>query len=100
MKDLIEKDTTDSGDNIRDVIKLLKQNEISLIPINLPKDYPFEVFDIILRSESGAYFDELVRSGKVDNMVQQNQNLELIALDNRASFQLLNIYKQIDLDLN
>ena len=30
-------------------------------------------FDIILRSESGAHFDELVRSGKVDIMVQQNQ---------------------------
>ena len=73
LKDLIEKDTTDSGDNIRDVIKLLKQNGISLLPINLPKNYPFKVFDIILRSESGAHFDELVRSGKVDNMVQQNQ---------------------------
>ena len=73
LKDIIEKDTTDSGKNIRNAIKLLKQIGVNLLPINLPKNYPFKVFDIILRSESGAYFDRLVRSGKVDNMVQQNQ---------------------------
>lgn len=42
--------------------------------IQLPKDYPFEAFDIILRAESGAFFDELVRSGDVDKMVQQHQD--------------------------
>ena len=64
------------------------------------KNYPFKVFDIILRSESGAYFDELVRSGKVDNMVQQNQKSRANSLRQSRFIQLLNIYKQIDLDLN
>jgi Asp-tRNA(Asn)/Glu-tRNA(Gln) amidotransferase A subunit family amidase len=39
----------------------------------LPDDFPFSVFDIILRAESGAFFDELVLSGRVDDMVEQHK---------------------------
>tara|TARA_A100001011_G_C14315775_1_gene847908 strand:+ start:494 stop:1912 length:1419 start_codon:yes stop_codon:yes gene_type:complete len=73
LKNLIEKDTTDSGDNLRKAIKLLQKNGVKTIPVELPKNFPYEVFDIILRAEAGAFFDELVRSGEVDKMVQQNK---------------------------
>ena len=73
LKNLIDMDSTDSGDNLRKALKKLKENGINPIPIELPKNFPYNVFDIILRAESGAFFDELVRSGGVDKMVQQHQ---------------------------
>jgi Asp-tRNA(Asn)/Glu-tRNA(Gln) amidotransferase A subunit family amidase len=73
LKNLIDMDSTDSGDNLRKALKKLKENGINPIPIELPKNFPHNVFDIILRAESGAFFDELVRSGGVDKMVQQHQ---------------------------
>ncbi|MCL6261406.1 amidase [Aquiflexum sp. TKW24L] len=42
--------------------------------VELPKDYPFSVFDIILRAEAGAFFDELVLSGRDSLMVEQNKS--------------------------
>ena len=73
LKQLIENDTTDSGDNLRTAMEVLKRKGIKPIPIELPKNFPYEVFDIILRAEAGAFFDELVRSGEVDKLVLQNQ---------------------------
>ncbi len=71
LNEELVKDTTSVGDNIRAVMKLLKNSGIDPTPIALPKNLPFNAFDIILRSESGAMFDDLVRSGRVDVMVQQ-----------------------------
>jgi Asp-tRNA(Asn)/Glu-tRNA(Gln) amidotransferase A subunit family amidase len=45
----------------------------NLIAIELPEDFPFEAFDIILRSEAGAFFDELILSGRDSLMVEQHQ---------------------------
>ena len=74
LKQLIDKDTTESGDNLRAAIDVLTQEGgVELIPLELPEKFPYEAFDIILRAEAGAFFDELVRSGEVDKMVQQNQ---------------------------
>ena len=73
LKDIIEKDTTESGDKLRAALEILRQAGVEPVPIELPKNFPYEVFDIILRAEAGAFFDELVRSGGVDKMVQQNQ---------------------------
>ena len=73
LKNLIDMDSTDSGDNLRKALETLKENGINPIPIELPKNFPHNVFDIILRAESGAFFDKLVRSGGVDKMVQQHQ---------------------------
>lgn len=41
--------------------------------VELPKGYPFSVFDIILRAESGAFFDELILSGRDSLMVEQDK---------------------------
>jgi hypothetical protein len=40
--------------------------------MKLPDQVPYEVFDIILRSEAGAYFDELVRSHHERELSEQN----------------------------
>lgn len=42
-------------------------------PVEMPEAVPYRGFDIILRAEAGAFFDELVRSGEVDSMVEQDQ---------------------------
>lgn len=41
--------------------------------VALPENFPFQVFDIILRAEAGAFFDELVRSNGDDLMVEQTK---------------------------
>lgn len=73
LKKDIEKDTTDSGDNLRNALKLLKDLGIEPTAVEMPKDIPYRGFDIILRAEAGAFFDELVRSGGVDTMVEQDR---------------------------
>ncbi len=73
LKNEIEADSSDSGDNLREVLKVLDDLGIERSPILLPKDYPYAGFDIILRSEAAAMFDDMVRTGKVDMMVQQTK---------------------------
>lgn len=72
LQKAIDKDTTDVGDNIRAAIEVLKSKGIEFIPVELPSSFPYNAFDIILRAEAGAFFEELVHSGKVDEMVQQD----------------------------
>ncbi|MFN3138637.1 MAG: amidase [Allomuricauda sp.] len=69
----IEKDTTESGNNLRNALKSLKEMGIDPTPVEMPEAVPYRGFDIILRAEAGAFFDELVRSGEVDSMVEQDQ---------------------------
>lgn len=73
LKEDIEKDTTESGDNLRNALKSLKEMGIEPTAVEMPEDVPYRGFDIILRAEAGAFFDELVRSGGVDVMVEQDQ---------------------------
>ena len=73
LHDLVVEDTTDTGKNIVEAMKVLTGNGLTVDTIMLPDAFPFASFDIILRAESGAFFDDLVRSGVVDKMVQQGQ---------------------------
>ncbi|MER3375478.1 MAG: amidase [Allomuricauda sp.] len=73
LKKDIEKDTTESGDNLRTALKKLEEMGVYPTPVEMPKEIPYRGFDIILRAEAGAFFDELVRSGEVDMMVEQDQ---------------------------
>lgn len=68
----IEKDTTASGDNLREALAVFEEMGIELVSVELPENMPYAGFDIILRAESGAFFDELVRNGGVDELVQQS----------------------------
>lgn len=73
LHELVEKDTTEIKQNILKAMKVLVQKGLQVDTLSLPDSFPFAAFDIILRAESGAFFDELVRSGGVNSMVQQGQ---------------------------
>lgn len=73
LKEDIERDTTAHCDNLQLAVAQFKSMGVTLTEVQLPKDVPFESFDIILRAEAGAFFDELVRSGAVDDMVEQTR---------------------------
>ena len=73
LKEDIEKDTTKGKANLLKAMATFKKMGIEPTPVALPTDVPYDGFDIILRSESGAFFDELVRSERVDHMVEQHQ---------------------------
>ena len=48
--------------------------------VKLPDDFPFRTFDIILRAEAGAFFDELLLSNKDDLMVEQTKRSRVNSL--------------------
>lgn len=69
-----DRDTTATGRNLRAQVELLK-NEfgLELDSIGLPRKFPYQVFDIVLRAEASTFFNELIRSGQVDQLVEQHQ---------------------------
>ena len=73
LKKDIEKDTSKSKVNLEKAITTFKNMGLTLNEVELPEDIPYNSFDIILRAEAGAFFDNLVRSGDVDLMVEQDQ---------------------------
>lgn len=73
LKKDIDKDTSLSKDNLEKALKTFKEMGITLDKVELPKDIPYNSFDVILRAEAGAFFDDLVRSENVDKMVEQDQ---------------------------
>jgi Asp-tRNA(Asn)/Glu-tRNA(Gln) amidotransferase A subunit family amidase len=52
-------------------LERLREAGVSLIPVELPDDYPLNALRIILNAEAGAAFDELTRSGRDDLLVRQ-----------------------------
>jgi len=72
LKEYFEKDSTDIGINNRAALVTLKEMGLNPEAVSFPKDFPYPIFDVILRAEAGAFFDELVRSEEVDKMVQQD----------------------------
>ena len=52
-------------------LAVLKTLGVDLIPVELP-ELPYAAMRLILTAEAGAAFDEFTRSGKVNQMVQQN----------------------------
>ncbi|PIB38213.1 amidase [Maribacter sp. 4G9] len=74
LKKDIDKDTSKSKDNMVKALEVFKKMGVKMESLELPKDVPFNSFDIILRAEAGAFFDDLVRSSDVDKMVEQDQS--------------------------
>ena len=74
LKKEIEEDTSRSKANLDVALKILESLGINRSPIALPTKYPYDAFDIILRAEAGAMFDDMVRSGQVDMMVEQSMS--------------------------
>ncbi len=72
LREAFEKDSSQAGENNRKALDVFRNLGIELQEIQLPKNFPFAAFDAILRAESGAFFDELIRSGKVDDLEEQH----------------------------
>ncbi|WP_299322087.1 amidase [uncultured Maribacter sp.] len=73
LKKDIEKDTSLSKDNLEKALKTFEEMGLTLTEVELPKDVPYNSFDVILRAEAGAFFDDMVRAEEVDKMVEQTQ---------------------------
>jgi Asp-tRNA(Asn)/Glu-tRNA(Gln) amidotransferase A subunit family amidase len=61
FKKMFEKDTTRTKPINEVSLKLLKDLGAELVAVEMPDSIPWAAFDIVLRAESGAFFDELVR---------------------------------------
>lgn len=72
LKNDIESDSSDMGRNLWRSLETLKGMGVNPEAIDLPKGFPYNAFDIILRAEAGAFFDDLVLSKGVDKMVEQH----------------------------
>ncbi len=72
LAEAFEQDSSDIGSNDDAALQALRDLGLNPEAIALPEDFPWRTFDIILRSEAGAFFDELVRSGEIDDMVEQD----------------------------
>ena len=55
-------------------IEVLQRLGAALVPIELPTELPTAALRIILTAEAAAAFDEITRSGRDDQMVQQTRN--------------------------
>ncbi len=72
FKKMFDKDTTKNGTNNVTSLSLLKSLGADLHEVVLPDSIPYKAFDIILRAEGGAFFDELVRTHRDRELSQQD----------------------------
>jgi Asp-tRNA(Asn)/Glu-tRNA(Gln) amidotransferase A subunit family amidase len=86
LAEAFEQDSSDIGSNDDAALQALRDLGLNPEAIALPEDFPWRTFDIILRSEAGAFFDELVRSGEIDDMVEQDYGSRPIPCGNRDSY--------------
>lgn len=73
FKNLFDTDTTRVGENNGQSLETLRKLGAVLHEVSLPPGIPFEAFDVILRAEAGAFFDELVRTHGEREMVEQHK---------------------------
>ena len=73
FKNLFDKDTTKTKPNNLASLELLKALGADLHEVSLPDTMPYAAFDIILRAEAGAFFDELVRGHRDRLLSEQNR---------------------------
>lgn len=73
LKTAFDKDSTKAGENNRAALQVFRDLGLSLTEETLPDSFPYSAFDIILRAESGAFFDDLIRSGQVDQLEEQHE---------------------------
>ncbi len=73
FKEMFDKDTTRAAANQALSLKLMKELGADLRVVAMPDSIPFDGFDIILRSEAGAFFDALVREHGDRLLSEQDQ---------------------------
>lgn len=73
LEGLFLNDTSRYAKNNTKTLAFIQKKTPVLHPTSLPKNFPFDVFDIILRAEAGAFFDEFLLTKKDETMVEQNE---------------------------
>lgn len=74
FKKLFDRDTMRSGASNKAMLETMKSLGAELHPIEMPDSVHFNAFDIILRAEAGAFFDELVREHRDRLMSEQDED--------------------------
>jgi Asp-tRNA(Asn)/Glu-tRNA(Gln) amidotransferase A subunit family amidase len=74
FKSYFNKDTTRSHLPDSIALETFKSLGAELTEVEFPEGDPYDVFDIILRAEAGAFFDELVREHRDRELGEQNAN--------------------------
>ncbi|MHA7128822.1 amidase [Algoriphagus namhaensis] len=74
FKDLFEKDSSLSRENNLEMLEQIRALGYELEEVKLPQTVYSRAFDVILRAEAGAFFDELVLSGKSVVLVEQDES--------------------------
>jgi len=72
LEDLFKNDSSRFALNNNKILKDL-QSQYSLKTLSLPNNFPYSVFDIILRSEAGAFFDDFLLNNLDSSMVEQGE---------------------------
>ncbi len=72
LKTAFGHDTANLENNVASLNAIRKMG-YDLIPIKLPTDLPVQALSIILEAEAAAAFDELTRSGKIDELTRQEK---------------------------
>ena len=80
LKQDIESDSSEFGKNTWESLQVFQDMGVEMDSLELPQNFPYSAFDIILRAEAGAFFDVLVRSGEVDEMVEQHGGSRAVSL--------------------
>jgi Asp-tRNA(Asn)/Glu-tRNA(Gln) amidotransferase A subunit family amidase len=73
FKALFESDTSLHQSNNQRTLEELEAMGFQMEAVDIPTSFPFSVFDIILRSESGAFFDDLLLTGKDALLKEQDK---------------------------
>ncbi|MEH6408831.1 MAG: amidase, partial [Leeuwenhoekiella sp.] len=55
-------------------LEKLTELGIKMDSVTLPNSIPTNIFDIVLRAESGAFFDSLITTNGVDKLVEQDES--------------------------
>lgn len=68
-----ENDSSDNSVNNDKTLEIIRSMGMTPEKVELPKDFPFNAFDIILRAEAGAFFDELILTRRDSLLVEQHK---------------------------
>ena len=73
LSSLFKEDTSRYSKNNNKTLETIKL-KYDLEELSLPNNFPYSVFDIILRSEAGAFFDEFLLKNLDSSMVEQGES--------------------------
>ena len=73
FKALFDQDSSATGDNNRMLLDSLETWGFELIEVQMPPSLSGRAYDIILRAEAGAFFDQLLLEGRDALLVEQDQ---------------------------